>query len=88
MPEVVQTQRIRGRALQGIRRRHFERHPLCVCCEEQGKVRAATQLDHQVPLWQGGQDVEANRQGLCDDCHDAKTKKEASLRALLGGSIA
>ena len=70
------TQRIRGRKLQRIRDAHFRRHPLCVRCEERGRVRPATQLDHKIPLFKGGQDVEANRQGLCDDCHEQKTRED------------
>jgi len=81
--KVAQTVRIRGRALQGIRRRHLEQEPLCVRCKAKGRVVAATQVDHRVPLWQGGLDVEANRQGLCDPCHDEKTTAEAALRAAL-----
>lgn len=78
-----QTPRIRGRALQGIRRRHFEQQPLCVRCKSKGRVVAATQVDHAKPLWDGGADTDDNRQGLCDACHDAKTTAEASLRAML-----
>ncbi len=76
-----QTQRIRGRALQGIRRRFLEQDPLCVKCKARGRIVAATQLDHRRPLWDGGSDTADNRQGLCDECHDEKTGAEASLRA-------
>jgi 5-methylcytosine-specific restriction protein A len=75
-----QTERVRGRALQDIRRRHFRRYPLCVACRREGRVTAATQVDHERPLWDGGEDAESNRQGLCDDCHAAKTAVEAALR--------
>jgi 5-methylcytosine-specific restriction enzyme A len=78
-----QTVRIRGRALQGIRRRHLEQNPLCVRCQQLGRVVAATQIDHKKPLWDGGLDVEENRQGLCDECHDRKTAGEAALRGML-----
>lgn len=67
--------RIRGRALQRIRARHLRLHPLCVTCQQRTPpvVRAATQLDHRVPLYKGGEETEENRQGLCDDCHREKT---------------
>lgn len=67
-------ERIRGRKLQRIRNSHLRRHPLCVMCEEKGRVRPATQIDHKIPLFKGGRDEEANRQGLCDDCHEYKTR--------------
>jgi len=76
--------RITGRALQTIRRRHFQQQPLCVHCLERGLTTAATQIDHRRPLWDGGQDVESNRQGLCDDCHAEKTADESRRRARLG----
>lgn len=68
--------RIRGRALQAIRLRWFTRYPLCVRCNEQGRTRLATQLDHIKPLYKGGEDTDANRQGLCDPCHEAKTAED------------
>jgi 5-methylcytosine-specific restriction protein A len=34
-------------------------------------------VDHIVNLAAGGQDVSSNRQGLCPDCHEAKTQQEA-----------
>lgn len=76
LPQRVRThaaERITGSRLQKIRREHFERNPLCVHCTAQGRVALATELDHVVPLHKGGSDSEANRQGLCADCHAAKT---------------
>lgn len=74
-------ERIRGRRLQQIRRDHFRRHPLCVECEKRGLIRAATELDHVVPLFKGGEDIESNRQGLCGDCHAEKTRRDMGQRA-------
>lgn len=68
--------RITGRKLQRIRREHFAEHPLCVHCEARGETRIATQLDHRIPLFKGGRDDASNRQGLCYDCHAAKTKTD------------
>ncbi len=72
------TLRIRGRRLQRIRDQHFAKRPLCVRCMAKSppRVTVATQLDHVVALVNGGQDVESNRQGLCDDCHDEKTRED------------
>ena len=80
----TQTVRIRGNSLYAIRREHFDAHPLCVTCEEEGRTALATELDHIIPLWEGGHESEANRQGLCEDCHKAKTAEEAKRRASLG----
>lgn len=72
--------RIRGRTLQRIRHHHFMLHPLCVECERQGFVRLATQLDHIVALVNGGKDFDQdqgkNRQGLCDEHHQDKTRAD------------
>lgn len=72
-----ETPRLRGRKLQKERERLFNEQPLCVECERQGRVRAATQRDHIVPLAEGGQDVPGNIQGLCSECHSAKSQEEA-----------
>lgn len=45
-------------------------------CLEQGRVRAWTQLDHIVALTNDGEDTDENTQGLCDECHEAKTRKD------------
>jgi 5-methylcytosine-specific restriction protein A len=55
--------------------------PLCVLCQREGRVAAATELDHRVPLWAGGTDAEANLDPLCSPCHSAKTAREAAERA-------
>lgn len=70
------TQRIRGRRLQQIRHAHFSAHPLCVLCDAQGRVSAATELDHTLALVNGGTDTDDNRQGLCQACHAGKTSRD------------
>lgn len=75
--------RIRGRALQTIRARHFAENPLCVACLAQGLVTVAVELDHVVPLHQGGvesRDPFVNRAGLCAQCHLAKSIAEQANR--------
>ena len=54
----------------------FTREPLCAVCQRLGRVTLATQRDHIVPLAEGGADDDSNVQGLCHDCHDAKSKAE------------
>jgi 5-methylcytosine-specific restriction protein A len=66
-------ERIRGRALQRIRARHFAAHPLCVMCEAKGIITLATELDHIIALTNGGTNDDDNLQGLCAPCHEIKT---------------
>lgn len=71
--------RIAGDRLQRIRAQHFRLHPLCVICLQASppRIRPAVELDHIVPLSQGGPDFDRdgglNRQGLCAPCHASKT---------------
>ncbi|MFV3415638.1 HNH endonuclease [Pseudomonas sp. NY15436] len=39
-------------------------------------------MDHVIPLWKGGDDLESNMQVLCIPCHADKTAKEAAERAM------
>lgn len=74
------TKRITGTTLQNIRKKHFMANPLCVECEKQGITSLAVELDHIVELADGGAESDANRQGLCSDCHKAKSAAQARLR--------
>ena len=74
------TKRMTGRKLQAARAALFKENPLCVKCQEAGRLRPATQRDHIVPLSEGGLDEPDNTQGLCDECHDGKSLAER-LRA-------
>lgn len=51
-------------------------HCFCVLC----KTAPATEVDHITPLEQGGSNELANLQGLCYECHSAKTKQEQRTR--------
>jgi 5-methylcytosine-specific restriction endonuclease McrA len=83
--------RIRGTTLQNIRKTHFARFPLCVACQAKTPPRTtlAVELDHVVPLHQGGvesSDPFENRAGLCAECHLEKSKAEASAPRTPGGA--
>ena len=56
----------------------LRRHPLCVMCEQQGRVTAATVVDHIVPFRDGGSEFwdTANWQSLCKRHHDSKTSTQ------------
>lgn len=49
-------------------------HPFCALC----KARPSAFVDHIVNKARGGTDARDNLQGLCGDCHDAKTRAEAA----------
>lgn len=93
-PRFGATGRARGRARQEARLRIWLRDgPRCACCGELIDITPGTsrpfELDHIVPLWQGGEDTDANRQCLCVSydaegnkrgCHAEKTAREARER--------
>lgn len=78
------TERIRGREWMSTRHRILSRDGFaCQCC---GIVRMDNEIDHRVPLEQGGSNDDDNLQTLCggpDGCHTRKSKAEAKER---GGS--
>lgn len=76
MAATLSTQRLRGRAAVDRRERWLREHPLCVECERQGRVTAATVPDHIVALVNGGPDTEDNLQSLCEEHHRIKTAKD------------
>ena len=73
-------QRIRGRRWMTIRARYLREHPLCVECQRRGYAIPATELDHIIPLIDGGKDDPSNYQGLCETHHKEKTAEEARAR--------
>ncbi|MFN3375229.1 MAG: HNH endonuclease [Burkholderiaceae bacterium] len=73
---ITATKRMTGRKLQAARAALFAREPLCAECQRNGRVTLAAHRDHIVPLAEGGADDDSNVQGLCVDCHDAKSKAE------------
>jgi len=71
------------------RETYLRRNPLCVHCQELGRLTAATVVDHRVPhrgdsalFW----DTD-NWQALCKPCHDKwKQAQESADRRAGGGS--
>lgn len=51
----------------------------CERCD--AMLSEAFQIDHTVPLWNGGADSESNCSTLCANCHAIKTQNEATERA-------
>lgn len=84
--------RTAGRSLQARRMRIWSRDPHCAMCGRLVAYPHGFELDHKVPLFQGGEDTDANCQILCvgyDEagrkvgCHAEKTAREA--KAAPGG---
>lgn len=71
-----------GGKWQRERERFLSQHPLCCYCQAEGRVTAATVVDHKVPH-RGDQSLfwsQSNWQPLCKRCHDS-TKKEEENRS-------
>lgn len=77
------TRRVRGREWMETRKRILERdsYACCAC----GQVGMMNEIDHIVPLEQGGSHADANLQTLCRRCHAAKTADEQRARHNPGG---
>lgn len=75
-PSVFKDRRKRGRAGQRDRAEVIAEEPFCRKCLEAGKHVKTDVVDHIIPLAWGGSDSRGNKQGLCDPCHDAKSKAE------------
>jgi len=62
---------------QKARESYLKKNPLCIHCENEGKIKLAEVVDHiedhkgdQVLFWN-----KENWQGLCTTCHNKKTAK-------------
>lgn len=75
-PVAVPDRRKRGRAGQRDRAQVLAEEPFCRECLKHGLEVASDVVDHTVPLSEGGSDARTNKQGLCDPCHEAKSKRE------------
>jgi len=45
-------------------------------CANCGIVSSHTEIDHIIPLWEGGNEDISNLQVLCYECHKAKSAEE------------
>ena len=69
-----------GGAWQKARKQYLEAHPLCVMCQQDGRYRKATVVDHIIPH-RGDEKLfwdRDNWQALCKEHHDRKTGTEDS----------
>lgn len=78
------TLRTRGSSWMATRARILTRaHGLCECaaCAVLHRIQLARPVDHIIPLWAGGADVDGNLQAMATTCHARKTKAEERMRA-------
>lgn len=74
------TERVRGRKWMNTRSRVALAHGYrCAGCGLTW-IPGRDQIDHKVPLEQGGSNEDSNLQPLCDECHKAKTAEEQRTR--------
>lgn len=69
-----------------IRKRFITAHPLCEVCRREGRVTAAAEVHHILPLANGGTHDESNLMALCKECHSRITAKEGGRWRSPGGS--
>lgn len=74
--------RLSYRARNRLRVEVLQDEPFCRKCASKAEQTVATQVDHIVPLVQGGTEDRSNLQPLCDDCHEEKTSAEQTERYL------
>lgn len=72
--------RIKGRKAVALRSAFLATSPLCAICLKRGDVSVGTEVDHIVPLSQGGDNTIENLQALCVACHRKKTAGELKSR--------
>ncbi len=69
------------RAWRKVAKLHKQLNPLCVMCEQAGRITPATVTDHPIPINEGGSKWDwDNLQSLCDRCHAIKSATEGRNR--------
>ncbi len=69
-----------GSGWRALRDQMLAREPLCRACRP--RFVPATEVDHIVPLAEGGSNTVDNLQPLCKSCHSRKTARAARGRGL------
>lgn len=75
-------QRARGRPWRRARELALARDcGMCVLCQAQQRVTPATEVDHIVPIAEGGAELElANLRSVCGPCHATVTAEQTRRR--------
>ena len=75
--------RLSGGAWETLRMRVLKRDlSLCQCaeCKATNRLRIAHEVDHVVPLWEGGSNDLSNLSAINRECHARKSETEARRR--------
>jgi 5-methylcytosine-specific restriction protein A len=73
---ISSSQRGYGSTWRRLRAMILSRDPLCTSCLQADRVTPSVMVDHITPRSLGGEDTEANLQGLCRRCHEIKSSRE------------
>jgi len=77
-----ETRRLRGRAAVEFRERHIAAEPNCRdCLERDANIRPAEEVDHIVPLVDGGTNEPDNLRSLCRPCHAVRTRDRLTKKS-------
>lgn len=81
MERPLPLRKLSGHAWEKLRRQVFDRDKgLCQpCLKKKGRITAGREVDHIMPVHQGGTDDLANLQTICTDCHTDKTLRERGV---------
>lgn len=72
-----------GSKWQRVRERIIRRdYGLCQECRRKGMTTAGKEVDHIVPDFKGGSDMDDNLELLCKKCHAEKTKRDLGQREI------
>jgi len=58
----------------------WSKDPCCARCRKLTDWPDGFELDHRIPLFRGGEDIEENLQVLCPECHATKTNEDLGRR--------
>lgn len=65
-----------GRAWRKIRDHFIKANPLCEECKRKGKLTAAQEVHHILPLSRGGTHDESNLMSVCTSCHSSISARD------------
>lgn len=63
-----------GKTYETDRRRTLRAEPICYICQTNPSI----EVDHKIPLSEGGSRTGSNLRGVCGPCHRVKTQREAA----------
>lgn len=80
--KTIAQQRVRGSAGVKLRRQVLREEPICRVClaADTLPILPSRDVDHIVPLFEGGSNDRSNLQGICDPHHKAKSTAEYARR--------